>query len=653
MVQRVSLRQRLRYAVDNFLSRGSSSLFVALTLAFIGAIVGITLVRLALGSLLPEDVFGATDHMWVVFLELTDPGNMNQDNSSSPVMKVGAVLAGLCGVVIFSMLIAFITTALNQAIEHLRRGHSAVIESGHTLILGWTPRVVEILRELAEAMESERDPVVVILSETSKDEMDEHLRQHLGGRFKMRVVTRSGPTSTLQSLERVRASEAKSATVLARCAPFASQSDKLASDAHVIKAVLALFTHMGLERDMTVVAEVFDARNRRVVKDIAPEQVVVLAVEDILAKIMVQTSRTSGLAVVYQELLGFVGCEMYFHRAPFRGLTFGKLQFCFGDGVPIGVRRTDGEIAIRPALDYVMKDDDDVIIVAEDDSTIALRAEAVMEPRALAPRHTRVEARKEELLLRGWSTKAPIIIEEYAKYVLPGSRVRVMLRSGTGAQAQVEALAKQSAERLEVSWFAGDPLDREALEAADPFSCDNVIILPQDPDGDIAPERVDSERIVVLLHLRSIRRAREAQGLASASTKIVTEVLESGNQELVNQAGVNDVIISNRLVSMLFAQLSEERDIQRVYDHLFEEEGSEIYVKPASLYLAELPAELRFGDLMGLAQQRDAEVCIGIKRGGFEHDAGENYGVRLIPAKDELITVGVDDALIVVAEDET
>lgn len=69
--------------------------------------------------------------------------------------------------------------------------------------------------------------------------------------------------------------------------------------------------------------------------------------------------------------------------------------------------------------------------------------------------------------------------------------------------------------------------------------------------------------------------------------------------------------------------------------------------------MEELPAELRFGDLMALAQQRDAEVCIGFKEGGFEKDASANFGVRLVPRKDDVLRVEEGDALIVVAEDET
>ncbi|MDQ3032487.1 MAG: hypothetical protein M3Y87_08735 [Myxococcota bacterium] len=655
MKKTVTSRQRVRYAVDNFLARGSVSLFIALTLAFLGSIFVLSALRAIIDAIFPDANQDLAHHTWIVFLELTDPGNMNQDNVTPTEFKLGAVAAGLTGVVIFSSLIAFMTTALSQAIEHLKKGHSEVLEAGHTLILGWTPRVVEILRELAEAMESERNPVVVILSELPKEQLDELLRTELGQVGRLRVVTRTGPTSSIRSLELVNAREAKSAIVLASCAPFAKGDDKLSSDARVIKTVLALVTHVGERDDLTVVAEVFDERNRRVVRDIAPESVVVLAVEEILAKIMVQTSRTSGLAVVYQELLSFEGCEIYFHPkrredALWRGLTFAAVQLHFDDGVPIGVRTTNDEILVRPPGSYVLRDGDAVIIVAQDDSSVSLRDTPVIEPRALAPTGVRVASRRERLLLLGWSAKAPTILSEYGKYVEPGSSVDVMVRSATDAlRAELEAIGRTTT-GLTLTMFEGDPLDREELEARRPFDYDNVIILPQDQSGELAPERVDSESIVVLLHLRSIRRVA---GAGERRTKIVTEVLESGNQELVSKAGVDDVIISNRMVSMIFAQLSEQREIHRVYDNLFEEEGSEIYVKPASLYLAALPAELRFGDLMHVAQQRDGEICIGIKKGGLESDSSRNYGVRLIPPKDEVIRLEPGDSLVVVAEDET
>ena len=246
----------------------------------------------------PDTEHTLADQLWVIFLQLTDPGNMVQDNDTPTIFKTAAVVAGITGVVIFSAFIAFLTTALDQAIAHLKKGHSQVLESGHSLILGWSPRVVEILRELVEANESESDPVVVILAEKDKEKMDEYLRSNFTDRRNTRIVTRSGAPASVQALDRVSAREAKSAIVLAHCNPAASLETKLSSDAKVVKTVLAVESRLGDGADFSIVAEIFTDRNRQVVKDIAPEMVSVIDAEEILAKIMVQTSRTSGLSVV-------------------------------------------------------------------------------------------------------------------------------------------------------------------------------------------------------------------------------------------------------------------------------------------------------------------------------------------------------------------
>jgi hypothetical protein len=646
-----SLRQRWRYRVDNFLARGSGALFVSLLFAFLAAIALIGGLRLLLSAVAPEAARGFTRELWTVFLQLTDPGNMGEDSETPALMKTAAIVAGLTGVVIFSALIAFLTTSLDQAIAHLKKGHSQVLETGHTLILGWGPRVVEILRELVEANESQKHPVVVILSETEKEEMDEFLRTHFTERKNTRIVTRCGPTGSVPALKRVSAQHAKSAIVLSDCTHSASLDVKLASDARVIKTVLALESLIAKDKSFAIVAEVFTDRNRQVVKDIAPGKVSAIDVEEILAKIMVQTSRTSGLAMVYTELLGFVGCEMYFHSDPrWSGLKFDRLQYHFPDGIAIGVRHADGTIVIRPPLETTLAADDEIIIIAEDDSSIRFQPSPVMIPKAREVPRLRVERGIERQLILGWSYKAPIIIREYADYVLEGSQIDVVVKDAPAAlAATVQSL--DGAGGVRVSLFDKDPLESEELESLQPFTYNNVIILPQKPHLDAEPERIDSETIVVLLHLRKQMKALMDAG-QGIETKLITEVLDSANRELISHAGVNDFIISNRMVSMLFAQMSEVPDIERVYLNLFQEEGSEIYVKPAWLYFPSLPATCRFGDIMRVAQKRDGEIAIGYKLKSQEGDPRHNYGVKINPSKDSEVTLGEKDGLVVVAEDD-
>jgi hypothetical protein len=465
------------------------------------------------------------------------------------------------------------------------------------------------------------------------------------------VVTRNGSIAALESLDRVSASTAKSAIVLATCGPAATPEEKLASDAKVIKAVLALDLKVGPRDGFNIVAEIFSTRNRQVVRDVSPGRVVVVDAEEILAKIMVQTSRTSGLSVVYAELLSFIGCEMYFHKAAWNGVTFGAMQYHFPDGVPIGLRKADGSLLVRPEPSTVLAADDEVVIVAQDDSTIDFRPHPVATPQDRPLPQTTAEHHQERMLILGWSTKAPIIASEYADYVLEGSRVDVVISNPSGERrAEVEALSA-GLDSVQVTLIDKNPLDGTDLESLDPFGYNNIIILPQRPDEEMDAERTDAETIVLLLHLRRMERERAAKGLP-ARTKILTEVLDSQNQDLICRAGVNDFLISSRMVSMIFAQLSEEPRMVDVYDNLFQEAGSEIYVKPASLYFADLPQTCSFADLMALAQKRGGEVCIGYKLKHLEQDADKNFGVRLIPPKDTQVRLTADDALVVVAEDD-
>ena len=428
-----TLRERIHYRMDNYLAKGSSALFLSLLITFLVSFAIIAILRLMFHYF----VVPATEpngehwtwlrHIYTAFLELTAPGNMNQDVKTPPIFKVGAIFAGLTGLVIFSTLIATLTTALHQAIAQLKQGHSRVLESGHTLILGWTHRVPEIIKEMVEANEAESDPVIVIMADEDKPEMDAYLMASDLDFGNTRVVTRHGQPSSPESLEKVSVDFAKSVIVLATADDNAPHHEHVASDARVIKAVLALET-AAPDADFPIVTELFLARNRNVVKNVAPGRTHMVDAEEILAKVMVQTSRTSGLSVVYSELLSFEGCELYFYEGNWNGVTFGDAQFHFPDGVPIGVRRPDGAVEIRPSLETVLEPGFEVLIVAEDDSTIDFKSSPVAVGREINIPDRRTPQNVEKLLLVGWSPKAPIIISEYSEYVLEGSEVCVVVR---------------------------------------------------------------------------------------------------------------------------------------------------------------------------------------------------------------------------------
>jgi ion channel POLLUX/CASTOR len=666
-----SLRERLRYRFDNFMARGGSSIFLALVAAFLIAWIFVGALRAAVyfftDSAAERANGGVLNQLYQAFNHLSDPGTMAYDIDSSPLYKVTAILAAMLGVVIFSALIAFITTALDQKLNELRKGHSKVVEQDHTLILGWNERVIEILRELILANESEDNPCVVILADMPKEEMDDYLKVHLSDSKNTRIVTRSGAESSLVNLDIVSVDSCKSIVSLARCNPAALPAIKTNSDNLVIKTILAATAILGEDSEVPIVAEIFHERNRDIVESVSGNVVTVDA-DDILSKILVQTSRSVGLSVVYSEILSFDGCEMYFHEAEWGEVSFGDLAFHFPDGIPMGIKRENGKLLLNPDPAEPMQAGDAILILAEDDSTIDYRkGEPVATPRDLSLAGGRLDKTMERELIIGWTPKVETIIREYADYVLEGSRIDILLRpptdgsNGAPSAEQVKKyitlLNEELSPTLQIGLIEHDPLSSEELHAIEPFKYDNILILSQG-SGDADDERMDSETIVILLLLRTIFR-EITQGRTAAkheinghTTKLITEVLNSENQELVARAGVNDFIISNRFISMLLAQISEDVDIKRVYDDLFQEDGSEIYLKPAGYYFSELPARVTYADMIRVAQKRN-EVCLGVKIKALEEDMHRNFGVKLIPEKTAEYELHEEDTLVVLAEDET
>ena len=356
--------------------------------------------------------------------------------------------------------------------------------------------------------------------------------------------------------------------------------------------------------------------------------------------------------MVYMDLVGFEGNEFYFFR-PDQGWgtqNFGELQFHFMETVPLGVRNSKGMITMNPPLDYVLKDDDDVIVLAEDDSTINYSTHQVIEPKTRSYSTDRADIPVEKHMIVGWNNKAPIVLREYASYMIKGSSVNLVVENlDTEIKKEFEAIKKEFADIQmkcsQIDYHSKDQLKKLKLE-----EYTTVSILAG--SGEEA-EEIDSKTIMRLLQIRNIFQEHTRDTGKEIDTKLITEIVESENTELVLKAGVKDFLISNQFVSKIFAQVADDPDVMQVYDDLFSEEGSEVYVKPISLYLTEYENEdISFADCM-LAAQKRSEVCFGVKIRAEEFDSSKSFGIYLIPNKKTTYRFQPGDSLITLAEDES
>nr|HPO49971.1 hypothetical protein [Spirochaetota bacterium] len=185
--------EKLKYSFDNFMSKGGFSIFMALMALFVGAIVVISLLRFLANLIAPqENMNNLFDQWWLSFLQIADGGSIAEDTDSNFINRIVGIIALFLGMVLFSSLVAFITSLFEAKLDELRKGKSDVVEKNHSLILGFGDRVLEIIRELIVANESERSPAIVVLAENEKDEMDDFFRERIENFKTTRIITRSG-----------------------------------------------------------------------------------------------------------------------------------------------------------------------------------------------------------------------------------------------------------------------------------------------------------------------------------------------------------------------------------------------------------------------------------------------------------------------------
>jgi hypothetical protein len=89
-----------------------------------------------------------------------------------------------------------------------------VIEKNHTVILGWSEQVFTIISELVEANSNQPDACIVIMGDKDKVEMEDEIREKVGGTGKTRVVCRSGNPIDMSDLNIVSLNTSKSILVL-------------------------------------------------------------------------------------------------------------------------------------------------------------------------------------------------------------------------------------------------------------------------------------------------------------------------------------------------------------------------------------------------------------------------------------------------------
>ncbi len=617
------LGDRLRYMFDNSMTRGTPALIMWLTVATVLLTVVFavitTIFRLRSTATTGRGFF---HEVFYTLLHALDPGYIGGDEGNWGFLLTMLVLT-IGGLFIVSALIGVIANGIDTKLADLRRGRSIVLEEAHTVILGWSDSIFTIISELTLANESRKDPVIVILADKDKVDMEEELKVKVPERRGTKIICRSGSPMDLDDLRLSSHDTARSVILLA------PESDD--PDSEVIKTLLAL-THTG-EDGPRIVAEIQDPSNLEAAALVGKGRTTLLDIRETVAKLVVQTSRQSGAAAVYTDLFDYSGDEFYFFEDHgLAGKTYAEAQQAFEAATVCGIVDA-GTSKLNPPPETVITADQTLIVVVEDDSALEGQSQSLTEPALnLLGEQTGSGARPTQALLIGWNDRAPIVLRELDRYAPPGSMLTVLTAFGEPVVPAFQNLA--------VTVVKASSTSRAVLEEHVAADLDQIIVLCY--DRDLAAQTADSRTLVSLLHVRDILRK------VGSETPVVSEMMDDRNRVLASVADVDDIVVSGEIVSLLVTQLSEDGRLEAVFKELLGAEGSEIYLRPAEWYVQ--PGEgVSWATVVAGAARRN-ETAIGLKS-ALLAEPGLKFGVVVNPPKSQTYTIGPGDAVVVLAED--
>jgi ion channel POLLUX/CASTOR len=633
--KKITWRDRLQYQFENTLSKGTIAIIAWLALVSIIIVLLAAMVIAVFGIGAdpsdPSSKIGFIEGGWQSLMRTLDAGNLAGDEGWG--LRIPMLLVTIGGIFIVSMLIGTITSGLESRLEELRKGRSRVIENNHTLILGWSSKVFSIIGELLIANENQKNPRIVIMADRDKVEMEDEIRAKFPDTKNTRVICRSGDPLDLDDLAVVDPHSARSIIVLA------PEIDK--PDIHVIKSVLAITNNPDRhEAPYHIVAEIRDDKNLEAARLVGGLEAVFIQGGDLIARVTAQTCRQSGLSVVYTELLDFDGAEIYFADADgLVGKTYRYALSAYEDSALIGLVHADGVVLINPPMDTLVIPGDKIIAISEDDDTLILSGKVPPSPDAsavtMAAKH---ETTPERTLILGYNEKTLAVIRELDNYVAEGSEVTVICHR-EGAHEELKKLSLQL-KRQKLRAAEGDIASRNILDAVKVTEFDHIILMSY---TQMPVQEADAQTLICLLHLRNIAEA------SGHDLNIVSEMMDMRNRALAQVAKADDFIVSDKLVSLMLSQLSENKQLDDVFRQLFSADGSEVYIRPITDYVkAGIPVD--FYTLIESAAKR-GETAIGYRQSAYSDDPSRGFGVKVNPNKSEKLSFTEDDRIIVLAED--
>jgi hypothetical protein len=575
--------------------------------------------------------------IWWAFLRLSDPGYLGDDEGLT--LRTISTIVTVLGYVLFlGLLVAIMTQWLNSKIEHLESGVTPIALRDHVIVFGWTARTPEIVRGLLASrprvqrflarIGARRLRVVVLVKDLNEGHRQQ-IRERLGDLWSDRdVFLRSGSALRAEHLERVAYRDAS--VLILPGADFGEERPE-AVDAKTIKELLAISRTD--ETPPLAVAEVFDVRRVGTAQRAYEGDSEIMAVDDIVSRIIAQSTRQRGLCAVYSELLTLHGNSIYVRALDgFAGVRYEDARRRFPHAILIGTTPAgQGAPNLAPSPDTRIQPNDLLVFVARGyDGTVPSTEELPACPLSPGEPRPPVESGHRRMLILGWSRKMATLLWELNRQFADSYEVDVVSTTPVPVRERLLKYYEAEDQRLPVRHVQADFRVPRLLEELEPAGYDSILVLASERAS--AEEEADANTASTYLMLQDLLPE------GADRPNLLIELLDPDNAMLFEDVS-DDVMVSSAFVSFLLSQVALNRELAAVFNELTSPWGPQILKEPASRYV-DVSAPLTFGDIDRAVAAR-GEIALGVVR-----RSEPGTGLLLNPAADAELQLGPEDAVV-------
>jgi len=513
-------------------------------------------------------------------------------SGTEPMVRVVNLFYWLFSLAFSGTIIAFLAAKIASFIEDLKKGHSSVIDVNHYVIIGWNATIFKVFDEIRIANENQLKPTVLCFNSMDNIEMNAKINLEYPNRKNIRIITRSGDIYSSQDLARTNMTKAKAVIVL---------DDNLTSNFNVETTILAVKINISKAR-IPVIAQMSENVNIELINNIFAQQVYPIHKNKIIANVTAQSIRNKHISAIVLDFLDYDGDEIYFFPADkLAGCSYKTAMLALNDVTLIGIKQANSSVHLNPDKNYLIKNDDLLVVIAEDDNVefnIDLGREKMLEQIQISS-DSIINKETISMLVLGWSELGQHIVQQALPFLSMDSNLHIAYNDDLVKEKPKVVDGNNVPNKIEN--IKGDELNMlNKILTNNVF--DVIMILGY---NDIqSPEISDTNSLLLNSYIQSILSKQNQK--QKSNTRIIVQLTDGSKEGLIESNSYNELIVSDTLSSLVITQLADNPSLWHVFEELFSDSGLKICVSPFSDYNSMIaPNQISVKDLILLALEKN------------------------------------------------